>query len=348
MLFFHGALMSCRPILILLLCQAGLWAQAPTWATVLPQAQGRLFAVGVVPLQEDEAGARMKAGQLARLELLLTLRAKAQGTVTTQTGTLRTWDEGSDSSRSSFGAFATRMDLRAFAEALPGLEIQEVAVDRGPGQVFALAVLDLVRARAVHDESGRTLQSQIAASLTEPVRNAWKDRLSRFMEGQDLAGRFAAWADTQILLAAAGVPADRRGPDPAQLRQLRARAQISVALLETMDLPVDLVTGLHTWRSRRGLATPSPLGLSLAAETTSEWSQLMNLERVRSRWVFVLSSPDGDRLAVWTFEEQAVGATRTEALQRLSRILLPRVHEALDRWFGFPSLLPPPSLKEAS
>ena len=348
MLFFIGALMSRCSILILLLGQALLVAQAPVWATTLPQTPHRLYAVGVVSLQEDEAGARVKARQAARLELLLTLRTKARGTVTAQSRTLRVWDEGRESSQVSIGTFGTRMDLQTFAEALPGLEVQEVWVDRARGQVFALAALDLVRAREAHAEDGRALHAQLAASLLETSRKGWKERLRRFMEAQALADRLTIWTDTRALLAAAGIPPEPLGPNPAQLRELLERAQMSLALVETLDLPVDLVTGLHAWRSRRSLGTPSPTPLRLATEATSDWSRLMDLERVRAQWILILTSPEGDRLAVWTFEEQAVGATRAEALQRLTRILLPRVHEALDRWFGFPSPSQSPSLTEAS
>ena len=346
MLFFIGALMPPRTILILLLCQAMLLAQAPTWATTLPQTPYRLYAVGVVSLQDDEAGARVKARQAARLELLLTLRTKARGTVTAQSRMLRVWDEGNGSSQTAVGTFGTRVDLQTFAEALPGLEVQEVWVDRTRGQVFALAALDLIRAREAHAEDGHALQAQLAAGLSETPRKGWKERLRRFMEAQVMADRLTIWTDTRALLAAAGIPPEPLGPNPAQLRELRERAQMSLSLLETLDLPVDLVTGLHAWRSRRSLGTPSPTPLMLATEATSDWSRLMDLERVRAQWTLILTSPEGDRLAVWTFEEQAVGASRAEALQRLTRMLLPRVNEALDRWFGFPSQSP--SLTEAS
>ena len=348
MLFLHGALMPRFTILILLLCQALLLAQGPVWATTLPQTPHRIYAVGVVSLQEDEAGARTKARQSARLELLLALRTKARGTVTAQSRMLRVWDEGRESSQAAMGTFGTRMDLQTFAEALPGLEVQEVWVDRARGQVFALAALDLIRAREAHAEDGRALQAQLVASLSEAKGGDWKERLRRFMGAQALADRLTTWADTRALLAAAGIPPEPLGPNPAQLRELRERAQMSLALVETLDLPVDLVTGLHAWRSRRSLGTPSPTPLRLATEATSDWSRLMDLERVRAQWTFVLTSPEGDRLAVWAFEEQAVGATRAEALQRLTRSLLPRVHEALDRWFGFPSPTQSPSLTEAS
>ncbi len=335
-------------ILILLLCQAMLMAQAPAWSTTLPQAPYRLYAMGVVSLQEDEAGARVKASQAARLELLLTLRTKARASVTAQSRTVRVWDEGSVSSQTSVGTFGTRMDLQTFAEALPGLEVQEVWVDRARGQVFALAALDLVRARAAHAEDGRALKAQIIASLSEASGNGWKERLSRFMEAQVLTYRLATWIDTRALLAAAGIPPEPLGPNPAQLRELRRRAQLSLSLVETLDLPVDLVTGLHVWRSQRSLGMPTPSPLRLNTRATSHWSRLMDLERVRAQWTLVLTSPEGDLLSAWTFEEQAVGATRAEALQRLTRMLLPRVHEALDRWFGFPSPSQYPSLTEAS
>ena len=340
--------MPRRTTLILLLSQAMLVAQAPVWATTLPQTPYRIFAVGVVSLQEDEAGARIKARQAARLELLLTLRTKARGTVTAQTRTVRAWDEGSESSPSSVGTFGTRMDLQTFAEALPGLGVQEVWVDQVRRQVFALASLDLIRAREAHSEEGRALQTQIAASISEPPGNGWKGRLRRFMESQALADRLATWADTRWLLSGAGVPPGPQGPNPAQLRQLRERSQMSLSLEETLDLPVDLVTGLHAWRSRRSLGTPTPSPLRLSTKATSGWSRLMDLDRVRAQWTLVLTSPEGDQLAVWTFEDQAVGASRSEALQRLARMLLPRVQEALDRWFGFHSPSQTTSPTEAS
>ena len=348
MFFLHGALMPRCAILIFLLCQAMLMAQAPTWSTALPQTPYRLYAVGVVSLQQNEAGARKKASLAARLELILTLRTKARGSVTAQSRTVRLWDEGRETTQSSIGTFGTRMDLQAFAEALPGLEVQEVWVDRVQGQVFALAALDLVRARAAHAEDGRALQAQVIASLSEATGNGWKERLSRFMEAQVLADRLTTWTDTRALLAAAGIPPEPLGPNPAQVRELRERAQLSLALVETLDLPVDLVTGLHAWRSMRSLGIPAPSPLRLTTRATSDWSQLMDLERVRAQWTLVLISPEGDLLSVWTFEEQAVGATRAEALQRLTGKLLPRVHESLDRWFGFPSPSQSPSLTEAS
>ena len=335
-------------ILILLLCQAMLMAQAPVWAATLPQAPYRLYAVGVVSLLEDESVARVKASQAARLELLLTLRTKARGSVTAQSRTVRIWEEGRESSQTSIGTFGTRMDLQTFAEALPGLEVQEVWVDLVRGQVFALAALDLVRARASHTEDGGVLQAQIIASLSEAYGDGWKERLRRFMEAQFLADRLANWTDTRALLAAAGIPPETLGPNPAQLREVRERSQLSLSLVETLDLPVDLVTGLHAWRSQRSLGMPTPSPLRLSTKATSDWSRLMDLERVRAKWTLVLTSPEGDILAVWAFEEQAVGATRAEALQRLTRMLLPRVHEALDRWFGFPSPSQSPSLTEAS
>lgn len=123
-------------------------------------------------------------------------------------------------------------------------------------------------------------------------------------------------------------------------------APLSMSLVETLDLPSGLLAGLQQWRSNRGLLGSSGQVLRLWPRASMEWTTVMSLDRVRARWSLALTTPDGVRLAEWTFEDQAVGATRSEALQRVTQMILPRAREALDRWFGF--LPPTPLSMEAS
>ena len=323
--------------LFLLGCSLGLPAQVPSWATALPQREGHVYAVGVVSLQGDEAEARMKAGQLARLELLLQLRTRAEASTVLRTSMARTWSEEVGPSSQSFGSYAVQASFQVQAMALPGLEVQEVRVDHAHGQVFALAVLDMDHAQALHRRDGADLGERMNAALAAPEPRSWGERIRQAREVRLLVDQYAAWEDTRALLMTASLFGEVTAPDPNQVRALQLSSLVAVSLVETMDLPAGLISSLHGWRTRRGLAGPSTSTLRLEPRTLMEWSRVMDLERVRGRWTIVLSTTEGDCLALWAFEAQAVGATRQEAMQNLNRTLVPRVQDALDLWFGFPS-----------
>jgi hypothetical protein len=342
----NGAVMLRGLIVWSLFMVVQLVAQVPYWATSTPQAVDHLYSVGVESLGRDEAKARARAAQNARLELLLQLRTRATGQVSLQSKAYSTWSEALPATHDSVRAFGTRMQLDTHAMALHGLEIREVVVDQLGRQVFALAILDLRRARNDYRSSGRRLQEQIAACIASPVPCSLDEGLQRLKELHQLEARLSAWEDTEVLLAEPNRGIAANGPSQTQIRVLRSMVPLSLSLVETLDLPSGLVSGLHEWRSSRRLLGSSGLVLRLSPRAILEWATVMDLDRVRACWTLSLSTPDGDRLAVWTFEDQAVGATRSEALRRVTGMLLPRAQEALDRWFGF--LPPTPSSMEAS
>jgi hypothetical protein len=288
----------------------------------------------------------MKAGQIARLELLLQLRARAKGSVKSHSQVNQTWDKVAGPDFQSVGSHSTGTDFQAYALALPGLEVQEVRVDPVGNQVFALASLDLTHARVALCQTGALLREKIATTLTLPRATSWNECLCQVREARLLVDQWTAWEDTRLLLLAVDSLCPFPGPSSHQVQAITSRASLAVSILETLDLPSGLVAGLHDWRAQRGLIGPSPLSLRLEPSATTEWSRVMDLERIRTRWTIVLATSLGERVAFWTFEGQAVGATRPEAMLNLTRIMLPRAQEALDRWFGFPS--PLTSSKEAS
>jgi hypothetical protein len=258
----------------------------------------------------------------------------------------RTWSEGIGQSNQSSGTYAIQTSFRAHASAIPGLEVQEVRVDHASGQVFALAVLDVIHAQALHRSDGAALRERMNSALAAPATGSWGERIRQGREARLLVDQYVAWEDTRALLMTASPFGEGTAPDPNQAKALELRSLLAVSLVETLDLPAGLVTGLHGWRTRRGLAGPASSSLRLEPRTVMEWSRVMDLERLRGRWTIVLSTPEGDCLALWAFEAQAVGATRQEALKNLNRTLVPQVQDALDLWFGFPpSTL---SSKEAS
>lgn len=321
-------------------------AQVPDWATSTPQAIDCLYSIGVESLGGDEAKARVRATQSARLELLLQLRTRATGQVSMRSTNYSTRSETLPATHDSARTFETLMQVETHAMGLPGLEIREVVVDRQGEQVFALAMLDLRRARTDHRSCGRLLQEQIAACLALPRPRTLAEGLQRFKEIRLLEARLGVWGDTDVLLGEAGREMAPLAPSQAQVRDLRAMSPLSLSLVETLDLPSGLLAGLHDWRASRGLLGSSGQVLRLSPRASMEWTMVMSLDRVRARWSLVLTAPDGVLLAEWTFEDQAVGATRSEALRRVSGMLLPRAQEALDRWFGF--LPPTPFSTEAS
>jgi hypothetical protein len=318
--------------------------QIPDWAQRLPQADGRLYAVGVASLEGGEAQARLRAGRLARLELVLRLRAQVRGQVQSTMWQTQEWRGGIRSGAAASRYQQLEVAIQATAMSLPALEVQEVAVDEAHGQVFALAAWDLDRAQTVQAEARRLLEARIEASKADRDPLTPEGRLRRFRTFQAFQRRYRDWEEARTLLLTAGVVLPDL--DQAGLGQMARKVRLTVAPIENDGLPPELISRIEVWRALRGLGEPRTPDLRLSLSIHPEWSHVLDLDRLRAVLIVGVRTRSGTPLCQWAFESQTVGATRGEALLQLVNSLFPGVQESLDRWFG---ILPdPPSLKEAS
>jgi len=333
-----------RFLLLILLATPLLKGRAPAWAQRLPQAEGRLFAVGVASLEGGEAEARIRAGRLARLELVLRLKAKVSGQVQSTKWQTQEWRAGARSEATASQYQQLEVALQATAMALPALEVQEVAVDETHGQVFALAAWDLDRAKAVQEETRRFLEARIEASKVDRDPRTSEGRLCQFRTFQAFQRRYRDWEESRSLLLSAGVVLPSL--DQADLDQMARKVRLTVAPIESGHLPPELISRIEVWRTLRGLGEPRAPDLRLSLSIDPEWSHVMGLDRLRAVLTVVVRTRSGTPLSQWAFESQTVGATRGEAFLQLVTSLFPSVQEVLDHWLG---ILPdPPSFKEAS
>ena len=209
------------------------FAQAPgrpDWIATLPEAAGRLYALGTAPLGGRESEAISRASDRARLEVVARLRTTVRGSTSITTRASETSGAGGPATGSAERQVLDQVSVGTRAEDLPGLVVERTFTDAPAGTAFALAYLDLAQARA-------TLAARLAQArdgrvqLGDEVSRKARWRLRKLQE--DL-GRLD---DLIGLLALTGTGLDLRPPLQAEAAAVAKRlAQLDGQTLPPLDL----------------------------------------------------------------------------------------------------------------
>jgi hypothetical protein len=196
----------------------------PAWVETLPEAPGRLYALGTAPLGGNESEAISRASDRARLEVVARLRATVRGSTSITTRTAET--AGVPGAASGARQVLDQVSVGTRAEDLPGLVVERTHTDPAGGIAYALAYLDLAQAHA-------TLAARLALArdgrLQVGGENSRKARW-RLRKLQEDLGRL----DELIgMMAMTGASEDLRAPLQAERTAVAKR----LAQMETQGLP---------------------------------------------------------------------------------------------------------------
>jgi hypothetical protein len=179
----------------------------PDWIETLPQAPGRLYAMGTAELSGSEGDALARASDRARLEVVTRLRATVRGSTSVTT---RTSEVASAGSRAGVGDRQVRdeVSVGAVAEDLPGLAVDRTYADPKGRTAYALAYLDLVQAQStLAARLDQTRQSRLRVGDEQSRQARWRlrkaqDNLNRLDEVIGLLAMTGAGQDLQPALQA--------------------------------------------------------------------------------------------------------------------------------------------------
>ena len=135
--------------LSLLLAQAPVpeAAARPGWIQVLPDAPGRLYALGMADLSDGESRALARASDSARSAVVAQLRTSLKKSTAKVTRLSERAQGDGSVSRSGESQVNNTLSVSTHAEDLPGLVVERTFVDPGARAAYALAYLDLGKAR---------------------------------------------------------------------------------------------------------------------------------------------------------------------------------------------------------
>jgi len=228
--------------LVLATAPEDLPAPRPEWLTTLPQASGKLYALGTADLGTSESEARRQAGERARLEVVARLRASVKGETAVVT---QTTERTSGGVKTGAGERNTRdlMQVGVKAEDLPGLSVEQFFVDATGNTVFALGCLDAHQAKSSLEARLQTVRQTRVDLKDETSRRArWRLR--------SLKPELDRIRDLAALLSSAGL----LGDFPDRLRNENQALEARLTALETANLPaLDLASATFSVRSNADL-----------------------------------------------------------------------------------------------
>jgi hypothetical protein len=224
----------------------------PAWIDTLPEAPGRLYALGTAELEGSESAALALASDRARLAVAGRLRATVRGQTTVTTRSSESQREGAQPSGAGDRQVRDVVSVGIKAEDLPGLVVERTHCDPLARTAYALAYIDLALARttlAARLDQARDHRLRIGDEQSRRAR--WRlRRLQADLEDLD---------DAIALFAPTGAGQDLR---PALLAEQAAVGK-RLALLEGMALPpLDLARTTMGLRSNVDL----PLGIEAYLE----------------------------------------------------------------------------------
>lgn len=169
----------------------------PEWVTALPDAPGRMYAVGAAQISEEgsEAKAISRAGEHAKVELLSTLRTNVNSSQESR-ATLKVSRTDTSNNSGFEQQVQKKTVITASARDLPGLTIRESFIDRQNQSVYALAELDLSAATAELDRRQQKLEARLAE-----VRAMKNPELAEIGRAENFLQQQASTLDMAALLA---------------------------------------------------------------------------------------------------------------------------------------------------
>ena len=227
------------PVLIGQVPMPPVQAEKPAWIESLPEAPGRLYALGMADLGSSQSQAIARASDRARLAVVTRLRTtvKGQTSMVTRTSELSQGDAGV----ARFGDKQVRntVNVTAQADNLPGLVVDRTYADPAGRSAYALAYLDLGQAQ-------NALKSRLAHSHESRARVGEERSRKARWRLRKISGDLDRLEETMNLLALTGVGQDLA---PA-LQKERVQVERQLAALDQGELPpldcAKLAVGLRT------------------------------------------------------------------------------------------------------
>lgn len=121
-------------------------AVPPPWVRMLPEAEGKVYAVGVAAIATTPAAAGELAGRAARFELLARLKSAVRARSDFQTTFLSRQTLDGTGAASRFQRAVTTGELVVAELPIAGISIEETFLDEGTRTAYALAALDTAAA----------------------------------------------------------------------------------------------------------------------------------------------------------------------------------------------------------
>jgi len=235
-------------------------APRPQWVEHLPEAPGRLYAMGTADLGAQEGQSITRASDRARLEVVARLRATVKGQTSVATSTIELKRDGQQTVGAGQRVTRDEVSVGARAEDLPGLVVEQTFTDAPARTVYALAYLDLTQARstlASRLERSRQARLRLGQDLTRKV--LWKLRrltldLDRLEETIGLLALTGTGNDLRPALLIERAAADQRMD---QLNQANLPpvdfSRTAMAVRANVDLPLGVETYLKAQVTACGL-----------------------------------------------------------------------------------------------
>jgi len=342
----HHSRSTARILVLAALAPALAWAQGlvrPPWIEVLPQQQGRIYAVGVAPLGASQAQALKQAGQNARIELASRLRATVKGETTIHSQSTQQRELGGLASASSQQKVTQDSKIATQIAELNGLSISETWTDSEGATVYALACLDVAAAMGnLQGRADAVRKGQLSLDAGADPRLAARAAL-QIRKGREEVARLDELATPVI--DAGGDPAFR-----TQLQSLRSDLdrrsdQVRGLLTVSVDpgLPPDLLAALRNaaeqqgfgWTEGRGLLHVRILASGKTAARTW-WTEEASSDFITLKASLKLEAADraGAPRGTASLDITGVGTSQANAVQGLLKDARRRLESTLDRWLA--------------
>lgn len=198
----------------------------PDWVDALPEAPGRIYALGMVDLGNSTGQSLAKASDRARVEVAARLRTSVKSQTVSTTRSTVTQSSGGPATGVSEKRFADTTAITVQMEDMPGLTVERTWLDPAGRAAYALAYLDVEQAtRGVQErlETLATVRRRCEKEASRRIR--WRLRQAQ-ADLDQLEGQVA-------MLAPVGLSGSLRQAVTLE----RDRVGERLAQLEVMDLP---------------------------------------------------------------------------------------------------------------
>lgn len=180
----------------------------PAWIGTLPEAPGRIYALGLAAFAPGEAQALQQAQDQARVEVLARLRASVKGETNVKTSQAYTQQLGGTSTGSTSKSISQETLVQVQATELPGLTVEETWIDREGRTAYALAYLDiLVAERELSLRFGAARQNLAAEG---PSPDDPRERLRKLQRMRGIQREMTLLDDLAALISVGGGDAKLR------------------------------------------------------------------------------------------------------------------------------------------